>query len=515
MTSPENKSTDWVAIKSPVRQQQKRGRPPIQSTSDSVSAGDENVERTRLAQRAYRNRKDMKVDGLKARVARLEYALEQTIKSFTRFQNLAIEVENLPPKIALEISRTALDMALITQKAHSGGSFQNMIPDNSGPEKLLKSQDTADDIPEERIAREVQPTERAQISSPGNPLTTPVPKIDFTSFDLAKTTPPIGLSTTILTQHNLAPRAPEAGQRKSFAEKLLQLCLERGVQLLTSPTMTYDDLHPALSIHLTWVTVEELRVQSVRAMANNFEHLQEDAEPSVTLLYPDMYRSIEGSDGLIVPRVPKLEPQQLVHGRTRTKLGTNLHDFKGEWLEPIDVQEYLEWKGIFLGSSGLDRVLQISIPEATIIDIWTQDGDAIFTEEIQRSRIMSNSWLFSPESQGLELQGLEPKVSDEVLIQPAESQVPTLVRQNDSVAASNPGRSIFAPQAYQTQTNAAQYNLSNEFYPLGHVEQLISVTLHLDRLRKLLVGAACCIGPGPGIRREAVEHAIRLSIATY
>jgi hypothetical protein len=116
--------------------------------------------------------------------------------------------------------------------------------------------------------------------------------------------------------------------------------------------MTYDDLHPTPSIHLTWVTVDEFRTQCVQATANSFEHVQEDLEQPVIFGFLDMYRSIEGSDGLVVPRMPKLKPQQLVHGQTRTKLGTNLHDFSGEWLKPINVQECLEWKGDLLESSG-------------------------------------------------------------------------------------------------------------------------------------------------------------------
>lgn len=448
---------------------------------------------------------------MKARVARLEYALERTIKSFTRFQDLAIGVDNLPPRIALEISKTALDIAAVAQKAHLGEPCQKVVPDDGGSGKLPNGQDATEDAVVEHV-REVWPTEAAQIFSLSNPSATSAPRNCFTSLGLAKNSSPLGFSTAISTQQNLAIRIPETGRRTSFAERLLQLCLERGVQLAASPNMTSDDLHPALSIHLTWVTVEELRFQILRAMTNGFEHPQEYQGPSNTLFYPDVYRSIEGSDGIVVPRVPELEPQQLVHGQTRTKIGTNLRDFQGEWLEPIDVQEYLELKGIFLGSSGPSREIQITIPESTLADIWTQQAGSIFTEEIQRSRIMSTSWPFGIESHDLEL-----KVLDDAVMQPSESQVPTLARQNDSRVTGNPEQSSLAQalHEYQTQSNATQYSLSNELYQLGYAEQLMSVTLHLDRLTRLLVGAACCIGSGPGIRKEAVDHALRVSITAY
>lgn len=452
----------------------------------------------------------MKVDGLKARIARLEYALDQTMKLFTRFQNLAIGTDNLPPKIAMEISKTALSVASIAQKAHSGEPLQNVVPedDGSGPD----CQDATANSIEGFVARKNRPDETAPSSGSSYPSRTSAPRLGATSFGLAETPSPMGFSTTISTQQNLAPRTPETHRRTQFATSLLRLCLEEGVRLLTSPTMTDDDLHPALSIHLTWVTADDLRIQSVRSMPTNFEYLPEDPDPSMALVYPNMYRSIEGSDGIVVPRVPKLKPQQLVHGRTRTKISTNLHDFQGEWLEPIDVQEYLEQKGIFLGSCGQSQVLQITIPETTLEDIWTQNADAIFTEEIQRSRILSTLWPFGIESQDLELE-----VPDEVVTQSAESEIPTLARQNDALGISNPEQSIVghALHEYHSRSDAAQYNLPSEFYPPRYAEQLISVGLHLERFMGFLVGAARCIGSGPGIRKEAVDHALRVSIAAY
>jgi hypothetical protein len=195
--------------------------------------------------------------------------------------------------------------------------------------------------------------------------------------------------------------------------------------------------------------------------------------------------------------MPKLGPQQLVHGRTRTKLDTNFRNFQGEWLEPIDVQEYLEWKGIFLGSSGPRQLLQITIPEATLADIWTQDASAIFAEEIQRSRAMPTLWPFAIEPQCLELE-----VPDEEVMQSAEFQIPTWAKQNDSLATSNSEESVATQALYEYQTP-------------GYAEQLTGITLHLDRLMGFLVGAACCIGSGPGIRKEAVDHALRVSITVH
>jgi hypothetical protein len=47
---------------------------------------------------------------------------------------------------------------------------------------------------------------------------------------------------------------------------------------------------------------------------------------------------------------------------------TALPGFEGEWLEPIDVEEYLEGKGILARSPELTTVLPLTIPETDLLD---------------------------------------------------------------------------------------------------------------------------------------------------
>ncbi|KAG4443988.1 hypothetical protein IFR05_000535 [Cadophora sp. M221] len=506
---------DPVGIQRHVQLERKRGRPRIQSSSNLTSPDDEiakRKERVRLAQRAYRNRRDTKVDDLKARVARLERALEQMTNSFTRFQNLVIGEDNLPPKIALEISRIALDIASTVREAHSEGPFQELLASGSGGIATHWNSASANTgVANEPVGNEVLPNETAQVSTTD---TTSAPSNDPTTLGVVTPRLIIGSSPRIaMQQQNLATR-PQAIERGTwFTELLLQLCSEQGVRLLTSPDTTVDDLHPALSIHLTWVTVDQLREQCLRARATNFEHMHEDPEQSVIFGSLGVYRSIEGSADLMVPRTGKLEPQQLVHGRTRTRLRTNLQDFQGEWLEPIDVQEFLEERGIILGSGGLGEVLHIAIPEGSLRDIWTHDANAIFAEEIQRSRVIKS---LSP--MAIDHRDNEPLVLGEAMTEVERHQAPTLVRMDPSPFASDEQQFVVSMSLYKrhTQSGAAQYDdPRNELYSPVTPESLIEITLHLDRLMRLLVAAASCIGSGPGIRREAIEQALRLSIAKH
>jgi hypothetical protein len=73
-------------------------------------------------------------------------------------------------------------------------------------------------------------------------------------------------------------------------------------------------------------------------------------------------------------RTPSTDVESLAFARTRTIVETALPGFEGEWLEPMDVQEYLEHKGIQVGSAELTTVLPLTIPETDLqpssIDIF-------------------------------------------------------------------------------------------------------------------------------------------------
>lgn len=447
----------------------------------------------------------MKVDGPKVKVAKLEHALERVIQSFSKFQNFASGLDKLPPSLALEISKTALDIASVARGVHTGKALDAGFPDDRLSEK---SQDSPDDTKglDELVNRQIQPFETAHTLSASNPSTISAPGSGLKSFDPVRPPLPVSSFTMISPQQNIPARILDAPHNTWFAAKLLRQCVERGVRLLTSPDMTYEGLHPALSIHLNCMSVDQLRVRFVQAMMSDFNEEPEFYPPAITLIQPNMYRSIEGDDEILVPRMRTRQGQQLIPGRTRTRLDTSLRDFQGEWLEPIDVQEYLEWKGIFVGSIGPMRILQLAIPENYLAGIWTQDAGAVFTEEIQRSRLMPSSWSLGIESQDLELRG-----PDAAATQAAGFPFPEVGRRREEFNALVPSNQeqVIIPHT------VPEYSLPSEFYQSGYATQPVNVTLNLERLMRFLVVSACCIGPGPGMRKAAVDHALRVSIAVF
>ncbi|KAH7393578.1 hypothetical protein BKA64DRAFT_91672 [Cadophora sp. MPI-SDFR-AT-0126] len=494
--------------KNHVQPPRRRGRPRLESTLGSrEDVVAHRKERVRLAQRAYRDRRDTKVDDLKARIMKLEHALEQITLSSSRFQNLMSAKEDLPPRLALEISKITLEIASAVQKARSEEPLQIA----GGPKKSVDCEAIAavDVIDQGTISREVMPIEVARVSS-SNTASTAFSS-GFPSGDVPHSVPSMDSSTTTGVQQHSALVDLKTPRGTWFTSLLLRLCSEQGLQLLTSPDTTFDDLHPALSIHLTWVTIDQLREQCLRARASNFEHMHEDPEQGIIFGCPRLYRSIEGSDGIVVPRAGKLEPQQLVHGRTRTKLETGLRDFQGEWLEPIDVLEFLEDMGIFLVDSGQGGVLQIAIPEDNLGDIWSHDANAVFTEEIQRSRVLA-SWPIVKEAQHNDL-----TISQGGHAQVSERETPMFVEQVHALDASHKKVTAVLDSFLQHQTlsSASQFDSEYQCNSPTTIENFINITLRLDRLMRFLVLAASCIGPSPGIRKEAIEHALRLSISKH
>ena len=464
-------------------------------------------ERVRLAQRAYRNRRDTKVDDLKVRVARLEQALEQTTSSFTRFQDRIGADEDLPPRLALEISRTALEIAKAVRETHSEEPLREVQSshDGEGLREPVHSESTVAATNSEKglVGNEVLLSDSALVLNAGAAFYN---DHDFSSIDAPDPMLHMGSSPRIAEdQQHLAARTMGRQQGTWFTSLLLQLCLEQGMQLLTSPYTTAEDLHPALSIHLTWLTIEQFREQCIRARARNFENLHEDPAQAAVFGSPLMYRSIEGNEGLVVPRLGKSEPQQLVYGRTRTRVVTNLRDFQGEWLEPVDVQEFLEDRGIFLGAGGIGEVLHIAVPEGILRDICSHDANAMFAEEIQRS-MNTISQLFIDEGQSNDAM-IHSGGATQLQKYPAQM----IAGQYDPLVSTH-RRRLMTSRSFpyqEAQSGRAQYTPVN---PTGASESLINITLHLDRLMRFLVVAASCIGSGPGIRKEAIEHAMRVSI---
>ena len=77
---------------------------------------------------------------------------------------------------------------------------------------------------------------------------------------------------------------------------------------------------------------------------------------------PALYRLVEGAhNSSMVPRLAPPHLQRLEYGLTRTWVETNLPGLMGEWLEAVDVEEYLAARGIFLHDDSRSSLINLEL----------------------------------------------------------------------------------------------------------------------------------------------------------
>jgi hypothetical protein len=103
-----------------------------------------------------------------------------------------------------------------------------------------------------------------------------------------------------------------------------------------------------LSLHLKWLTVPQLLLNQESLFS--FPHLKlYGPDPHPALPSPELYRGVEGEEAVIERKFGR-DVETVVRGRTRTRVGTDMPGFEGEWMEARDVMEYLEERGVrFVG----------------------------------------------------------------------------------------------------------------------------------------------------------------------
>jgi hypothetical protein len=235
--------------------------------------------------------------------------------------------------VALALSRTGLEIM-----NHSNEARDFKIEDKEQGDRKESGDATKDPSSESNGNQGI--SGQASTPQPGTSLT----------FDSQPSTP-LFPWTSAHHHHNLL-----------FAQKLRLACVERGLQLLSTPNLSLPEIHPALSLHLKSMSVAELRLLTEESLLGG----PYSATQAPVLIHPDMYRKIEGSEDVVVKRTPSRDVERLVFGLTRTVVETAMPGFEGEWLEPRDVEEYLEEKGVQVGSTELTTILHLSIPETDL-----------------------------------------------------------------------------------------------------------------------------------------------------
>ncbi|KAH8596213.1 hypothetical protein B0O99DRAFT_707466 [Bisporella sp. PMI_857] len=426
------------------------GRPRIEDSSAPTDDVERlRKERIRLAQRTYRSKKDVALNNARIRAESLEKALQQIINAFTKFQKSAVASDQLPPRIALALSETSMEISSYAMQTSS---------ENRTPNRDKFDGNTSNDGGHEAGTKESNE---------------PIMMLNGSKATLLTSEKQNAVTSIVADKRTQHPFSGNPSSKhfpwaynyptETFAQLLTLACIERGFQLLSTPGMSLLDIHPALSIHLRWMSVQDLRSLVGLIIARKQLPSAHGAVPPTfapELTQPELFRSVEGQHSMFIKRTETLDPEQLVFGRTRTLIRTGLPGFEGEWLEPRDVQEYMEDKGIFIrGEQHMDEVM-IQVPQPSLKALGIQSRPDFYQQE------------------------LRPTFS---------SQTP--------------------PNSTEQQTDGWIPGIDAELIQTSlRPPTLVSILLNLKYLIQRLSLSAVCIGPGPGVRRSDVDQALRFAV---
>ncbi|KAH7176150.1 hypothetical protein EDB81DRAFT_674736 [Dactylonectria macrodidyma] len=418
----------------------RRGRPPIQDGHDVVNSQQVSKRlRMRLAQRSYRARKQEAQESERIRSEELSSALDNALATFSTLHRRILDTSQIQnsPDVLFHLNDAVTQMAAIA----------------SGTNKVL---------PLPHALEDSGPSSRQQ--SPA--VLAPHQSVTVDSG-----------ATTISLRTNTSSQIP-------VSARVIRACFKRVVSILSNST-AYGSQSPALALPLQLLGVDVLMVNSLRGLSLFHPSVADFQYPlhSAPRL-PHMYRVIEGGTKAVL-RAPAPLVQQIVRGNTRTILDTNFAPLQGEWLEAVDVEEYLEERGIYLrnivsnGTTSTDDTMyQPFIPEGE------QSTPILALPGAQRPSLSLSADFHGHEPADYSVFGL-PRPRR--WLRSANSQL-------HSTATAGVLQSDFNHQTAQVIAKASR------------------ITVDLDKLVHLLAENATCLGPVPGIRKAAVDASIRGSI---
>ncbi|KAM0604731.1 hypothetical protein ACHAO3_009230, partial [Verticillium nonalfalfae] len=431
-------------------------------------------QRMRLAQRTYRARKQEAQDRARTQVEKLSRALDDALSTYASLHwrlagslqsqdwsgvlshlndasaRIAGVASSVDKTIALPPSTEGLDSA----SSRGWGSFAS-------------PQDTGDNLPTAVTHSHGRMSPYRRLATPSQPATNAAVAM------IIRTT---------------------AASPTSVSARISRACFQRVVAVLSGPGAP-DSKSTTMAIPLQLLGKEDMLANSLQALSLFQASVADFRYPlhSAARL-PRMYRVQQGG-ARTVSRAATPFLQQIARGGTRTVLDTAFKPLQGEWMEAVDVEEYLEERGICLrtavGSGGVpatEPMHQATVFEASLVDSLSPQ--------------MERGGQVPPLPLSDEFRGHEPADYSVFGISgPGTSlrRAVVPVRRGTDVWA-NPDDGRRALQSDFGQGDA------------GAAVEGAQITVDLDRLVYLLAEKAMCLGPVPGIRREAVDVCIRGSI---
>ncbi|KAJ5588192.1 hypothetical protein N7537_010870 [Penicillium hordei] len=448
----------------------RRGRPRIQ---DEKSVND--VEQMRLAQRSYRARKEKAQQSEKIRAQGLNSALDDTFEIFSTLHQRIVNTSQIQntPDILLHLNDASRQMAAIASSCNKDLQLQNN-PMNMSPSSPEQAHGTTSQPPATDVIRGQDKEWRPQL-----PLAAQLPA----SY-------PLVTRDSRLMAISLRTKT---SSKISLPARFIRACFKRAVTILSSSAV-HGSQQLVLTLPLQWLGKDAVIINSLQVLESFLPSVADFQYPLHSAPgQPHMYRVVEGGTKTL-PRAPAPLLQRIAKGRTRTMLDTHFLPLQGEWLEAVDVEEYLEERGIYIRDAIRDDMTSTDETLYENIASGIEQNTPVLAPSSTPSQLdVSLSTDFrGHEASDYSVFGL-PWVKP--LTRSANGQpLPNTIADVPSTELSSVPQSSFKPQATQIPTKASQINVD------------------LDKLIHLLAENAMCLGPTPGIRKAAVDASIRGSV---
>ncbi|KAJ5086207.1 hypothetical protein N7532_010978 [Penicillium argentinense] len=335
-----------------VARPRKRGRPRTVIT-DHQDPEEKRRNQVRLAQQAYRRRKETTITSLQTRVQELESGIEEIIKSFLSFSNLLIEGEDFK-----QYPRVLYALQKVTQQCVS---LAKSGCDESEPDQVDPATNATNNAPGEGVTRGVEldpnlnikqhdafpivePRTQSSVAAASQLPVSQTPRVQSSHgqaihpFEIALTSPTMQFSTSSPPLLN-SPIVRSTGNviregHYALSHSLVRECYENGYQLLISSSDGDTRIQEIFGRQLT--TLERTHMISVFYAAVH----KEDGEMI------ELETQVPSS---FYPKKDAYYPEQIALSR---RWHIAIESGADDWLDASGVQKLLQEKGLIIQGNG-------------------------------------------------------------------------------------------------------------------------------------------------------------------
>ncbi|KAI9806541.1 MAG: hypothetical protein M1833_003728 [Piccolia ochrophora] len=496
-----------------ISSSKQKGRPRLPGNDES--AIERRRTQIRLAQRAYRYRKETTISTLQDRVHTLEDTVDTMHQKFNNFTSLALSsgIASLTPGLAHSLETTSQEISSLMERTKTALQQESGDDAPDVPDKLTSNPQTI-----ESTSQQLSPTwnyefgvndpsshHKIGVSSPQQPSLS-----RQTSYGFER-----GVKQSLPQYHHVTRQTPlysqpstanltRSAHESSFGRRLHRTALERAYHLVVNPHLDEEALHRVFKITFCF---SQREMVSQRLSATLDGRAQEGLDimqsPFIRLGNASMHFPPKGT-GADRP-IPdtwtvSMDSKSLATIKplnsplpAQPEVALDLRGYEGDWFDAHDVERYLQAKGVKLDNqssfaqvplSGVGLDMHEFIPSGHI-------ASGTGPQRVQRQTSSSDSSSSSASS--------------------GPESAPSFVRTQGDLYTNPP----FIPQGTPSENYHLKSNntpstpivsyANNGQYGWGDFETML--TLDISKLIDELTHRGICLGRVPGFKREDVEHA--------